>query len=179
MTKETHSKGGYIVGLLILPYIYDNFLNHYNLSYRIVLLFIYGYFTHFGALLSDIDMRGSHISKRFPLIYKIFGKRFRHRGFTHSLIFIGLIALIGEFVTASSNDNVVFTCIFSGILAGVISHICLDLITKEGVEIFYPVEINFSILPIKTSSKTERNIGKILSLLVVFLIGYRFYLITL
>lgn len=179
MTKETHSKGGYIVGLLILPYIYDNFLNHYNLSYRIVLLFIYGYFTHFGALLSDIDMRGSHISKRFPLIYKIFGKRFRHRGFTHSLIFIGLIALIGEFVTTSSNDNVVFTCIFSGILAGVISHICLDLITKEGVEIFYPVEINFSILPIKTSSKTERNIGKILSLLVVFLIGYRFYLITL
>lgn len=179
MTKETHSKGGYIVGLLLLPYIYNTFLMEYSLSYRIVLLFIYAYFTHFGSLLSDIDMRGSYISKRFPLIYKIFGKRFRHRGFTHSLIFVGLIAFIGDVVIVSSNDNIVFTCIFSGILAGVASHICLDLITKEGVELFYPVGINFSILPIKTSSRTEKNINKALSLLVVFLIGYRFYLITL
>lgn len=179
MTKETHSKGGYIVGLLLLPYIHNTFLMGYNLSYRIVLLFIYAYFTHFGALLSDIDMRGSYISKRFPIIYKIFGKRFRHRSFTHSLIFLGLIAFIGEIVIVSSNDNIVFTCIFSGILAGVISHICLDLITKEGVELFYPVGINFSILPIKTSSRTEKNINKAFSLLVVFLIGYRFYLITL
>lgn len=179
MTKETHSKGGYIVGLLLLPYIYKVFLLEYNLSYRIVLLFIYAYFTHFGALLSDIDMRSSYMSKRFPIIYKVFGKRFRHRSFTHSLIFIGLIALIGEIVTASSDNNIVFICIFSGILAGVFSHICLDLITKEGVELFYPVGINFSILPIKTSSRTEKNISKVLSILVIFLIGYRFYLITL
>lgn len=179
MTKETHSKGGYIIGLLLLPYIYNTFLVYYNLSYRIVLLFIYGYFTHIGALISDIDMRGSYISKRFTIIYKIFGKRFRHRGFTHSLLFTGLIACIGDFVIISSNDDVVFTCIFSGLLAGIVSHICLDLITKEGVELFYPVKINFSILPIKTSSKTERNISKILNLLVIFLIGYRFYLLTL
>lgn len=179
MTKETHSKGGYIVGLLLLPYIYNTFLMGYNLPYRIVLLFIYAYFTHFGSLLSDIDMRGSYISKRFPIMYKIFGKKFRHRSFTHSLIFVGLIAFIGDVVIISSNDNIVFTCIFSGLLAGVISHICLDLITKEGVELFYPVGINFSILPIKTSSRTERNISKVLNLLIVFLIGYRFYLITL
>ena len=179
MTKETHSKGGYIIGLLLLPYIYKTFLLDYNLTYRIVLLFIYAYFTHFGALISDIDMKGSYISKRFPIIHKLFGKRFRHRGFTHSLLFVGIIAFIGNTITISSNDNIVFTCIFSGILAGVISHILLDIITKEGVELFYPVEINFSIHPIKTSSKTEKNFNKFLSLVVVFLIGYRFYLITL
>jgi inner membrane protein len=127
----------------------------------------------------DIDMKGSYISKRFPIIYKLFGKRFKHRGFTHSLLFIGVIAFLGDMVIVSSDNNVVFTCIFSGILAGVISHIILDLITKEGVELFYPISINFSILPIKTSSKTEKNINKFLSLLVIFLIGYRFYLITL
>lgn len=179
MTKETHSKGGYILGLLLLPYIYNTFLVDYNLSYRVILLFIYAYFTHFGALVSDIDMKGSYISKRFPIVYKVFGKRFRHRGFTHSLIFVGIIAFIGDTIIVSSNDNIVFTCIFSGLLAGIISHICLDLITKEGVELFYPIEINFSILPIKTSSKTEKNINKFLSLLVIFLLGYRFYLITL
>ena len=179
MTKETHSKGGYILDLLLLPYIYNTFLVDYNLSYRVILLFIYAYFTHLGALVSDIDMKGSYISKRFPIIYKVFGKRFRHRGFTHSLIFVGIIAFIGDTIIVSSNDNIVFTCIFSGLLAGVLSHICLDLITKEGVELFYPIEINFSILPIKTSSKTEKNINKFLSLLVIFLLGYRFYLITL
>lgn len=179
MTKETHSKGGYILGLLLLPYIYNTFLVDYNLSYRVILLFIYAYFTHLGALVSDIDMKGSYISKRFPIVYKVFGKRFRHRGFTHSLIFVGIIAFIGDTIIVSSNDNIVFTCIFSGLLAGIISHICLDLITKEGVELFYPLGINFSILPIKTSSKTEKNINKFLSLLVIFLLGYRFYLITL
>ena len=61
MTKETHSKGGYIVGLLLLPYFYNTFLAEYNLSYRIVLLFIYAYFTYFGSLISDIDMKGSNI----------------------------------------------------------------------------------------------------------------------
>ena len=179
MTKETHSKGGYIVGLLLLPYFYNTFLAEYNLSYRIVLLFIYAYFTYFGSLISDIDMKGSYISKRFPIIYKLFGKRFRHRTFTHSLLFLGTIAFLGNLVIVSSNDNIVFTCMFAGLLAGVISHICLDLITKEGVELFYPVGLNFSLLPIKTSSRTEKNIHKFLSLLVVFLLGYRFYLITL
>ena len=179
MTKETHSKGGYIIALLLLPYIYDTFMMEYTLSYRIVLLFIYAYFTYLGSLLCDIDMKGSYISKRFPIIYKLFGKRFKHRWFTHSLLFIGVIAFLGDMVIVSSDNNVVFTCIFSGILAGVISHIILDLITKEGVELFYPISINFSILPIKTSSKTEKNINKFLSLLVIFLIGYRFYLITL
>lgn len=179
MTKETHSNGGYIVGLVLLPYIYNTFILDYNLPYRIVLLFIYAYFTDLGATISDIDMRGSSISKRFPIIYKIFGKRFRHRGFTHSLVFVVLVALVGQLVIVVSNDNIVFTCIFSGLLAGVTSHIFLDLLTREGVELFYPITINFSILPIKTSSRTEKNINRLLGLLVIFLIGYRFYLITL
>lgn len=179
MTKETHTKGGYIVALLLLPYIYNTFLLDYNFSYRILLLFIYTYFTNLGSLLSDIDMRGSYISKRLPIIYEFFGKRFRHRGFTHSLLFIALIALMGNIIMISSNENIVFTCIFSGLLTGIISHIFLDLITKEGVELFYPIAINFSILPIKTNSRTEKSINKIFTLLVVFLIGCRFYLLKL
>ncbi|WP_455539139.1 metal-dependent hydrolase [Terrisporobacter sp.] len=179
MTKETHSKGGYLISLLLLPYIYKTFLMYYNLSYRIVLLFIYAYFTHLGALISDIDMKGSYISKRFIILHKLFGKRFKHRGFTHSLLFVGILAFAGDTIYLSSNNNVVFACIFSGFLAGVISHIILDLLTKEGVELFYPLGINFSLLPIKTSSKAEKNFSKILSIAVIFLIGYRFYLITL
>ena len=179
MTKETHSMGGYVAGLLLLPYMYNTFLIRYGMTYRIILLLIYGYFTYFGSLISDIDMKGSYVSKRFTITATLIGKRLRHRGFTHSLLFVGIIAFIGNKVVASSNDNIVFTCIFSGILSGVISHILLDLITKDGVELFYPIGVNFSLLPIKTSSRAEKNIAKFLGALAFFLIGYRFYLLTL
>ncbi|HHQ5613182.1 TPA: hypothetical protein ACSRFC_004142 [Clostridioides difficile] len=54
---------------------------------------------------------------------------------------------------------------------------CLDLITKEGIELFYPITINISLLPIKTNSKTEKFISKLLNFIVIFLIGYQFYIL--
>lgn len=177
MTKETHTTGGYIFALLAIPFIYNNYLSQYNFHYRIILLFIYLYFSYFGALLPDIDMKGSYISKRFPTINKKIGKNLRHRGFTHSLIFISILYFLGELLFQYTDSNIVFLCFASGIIIGSISHISLDLLTKEGVELFYPITINFSILSIKTSSKLEKNICKFLNLVVIFLLGYRFYML--
>lgn len=177
MTKETHIKGGYIFALLALPIIYNNYLSEYNFYYRIILLLIYTYFSYFGSLLPDIDMRGSYISKRFPNIHKKMGKKLRHRSFTHSLIFICILSFLGDFLLKYSDNNIVFLCLISGIIIGNISHICLDLLTKEGVELLYPITINFSLLSIKTSSKLEKSICKFLSFIIIFLLGYRFYLL--
>ena len=179
MTKETHIKGGYIFALLLLPYIYNNYITEYNFFYRVILLLIYAYFSNLGSLASDIDMKGSYISKRFPIIHKLMGKKLRHRGFTHSLIFLSFLIYFANAVLLCSDYNIVFLCVFSGFTAGVFSHIILDLLTKEGVELFYPIQTNFSILPIKTSSRTEKNICKLLNILIIFLIGYRFNLFTL
>lgn len=179
MTKETHVKGGYIFALLFLPYIYNIYIIEYNFFYQIILLFIYGYFANIGSLACDIDMKGSYISKRFPIIYKIFGKRLRHRGFTHSLVFLSFLIYFTNVILIYSDFNIAFLCLFSGFIIGILSHVFLDLLTKEGVELFYPLQTNFSILPIKTSSRTEKNICKLLNVLVVFLIGYRFYLFKL
>ena len=176
MTKETHIKGGYIFALLALPFIYNDYLLQYNLYYRVILLLIYIYFSYFGSLIPDIDMRGSYISKRFPTIHKKIGKKLRHRSLTHSLIFILILSFLGELLLQYSDNNIVFFCLVSGIIVGVFSHICLDLITKEGVELFYPITINLSILSIKTSSKLEKSICKILNFIIIFLLGYRFYL---
>ena len=177
MTKETHTRGGYIFALLALPFVYDNYLLNYNFYYKVILLIIYGYFATYGALLPDIDMRSSYISKRFPLLYKVFGKRQKHRGFTHSLLFLGLLSLLGDLLLKLTDNNIVFTCLYCGILIGSISHIFLDLLTKEGVELFYPLGLNFSILPIKTNSKLEKKIYKFLNLFTIFLLGYRFYML--
>ncbi len=177
MTKETHTRGGYIFALLALPFIYNNYLLDYNFYYRIILLIVYGYFACYGALLPDIDMRGSYISKRLPILYKFFGKRQKHRGFTHSLLFLVLLSALADLLLKLTDNNIVFTCLGSGVLIGSISHICLDLLTKEGVELFYPLGLNFSILAIKTNSKLEKKICKLLNLLVIFLLGYRCYML--
>ncbi|MGL5328045.1 MAG: metal-dependent hydrolase [Peptostreptococcaceae bacterium] len=177
MTKETHTQGGYIFALLALPFIYNNYLLEYNFYYRCVLLFIYFYFSYLGALLPDIDMRGSYISKRFPNIYKKVGKNLKHRGITHSLVFISILSFSSEVLLKYCDSNIILFCLSSGIVIGSSSHIFLDLLTKEGVELFYPITLNFAILKIKTSSKLEKNLCKLLNLFVVFLIGYRFYLL--
>lgn len=175
MVKETHTKGGYISSLLALPFINENFLEGYSILYKIILIIIYTYFAYLGSLSPDIDMRGSYISKRYSIIYKSFGSRFKHRGFTHSLLFLVLLTYIINLLIEYTDSNIVFICLCSGFFVGYISHLCLDLLTKEGIEIFYPMKINISFLPIKTNSKAEKIICKILNFLVIFLIGYRFY----
>lgn len=177
MVKETHVKGGYVFALLSIPFLNNNFLKEYDIIYKIILLFIYIYFSYLGSLFPDIDMRGSYISKRYPILYKKLGSKFKHRGFTHSLLFVSLIVYICKILIISSNNNIVFICLCSGFFLGYVSHLFLDFLTKEGIEIFYPISINFSLLPIKTNSKTEKFLCKFLNFLIIFLLGYRFYFI--
>lgn len=176
MVKETHIKGGYLFAIAAIPFVSDKYLESYDNIYKIILIMIYIYFAYLGSLFPDIDMKGSYISKKFPLLYKVFGKNFRHRSFTHSLLSLILLNYILEIFIHYTLDNIVFLCVSCGFMIGYVSHICFDLITKEGIEIFYPLSINFSILPIKTSSKTEKIFAKALGFVIVFLLGYRFYM---
>ncbi|WP_042275133.1 metal-dependent hydrolase [[Clostridium] dakarense] len=177
MVKETHIKGGYIFALLALPFINNKFLVGYDLVYKLILILVYIYFSYIGSLFPDIDMRGSYISKRYPILYKKMGSKFKHRGFTHSLIFISLLVYIFDLLVKFSDNNIVFLCLSNGFIIGYISHLCLDIITKEGIQVFYPICINFSLLPIKTSSKCEKIICKALNFVFIFLLGYRFYIL--
>ena len=177
MVKETHTKGAYIFSLLVLPFVVSKFLFNYELIYKFILILIYIYFSYVGSLFPDIDIKNSYISKTFPKLHKTLGSKFRHRGMTHSLIFIYILCNIFNLLVQYTENNVVFICSSAGFILGYLSHLCLDLLTKEGIEIFYPVSINFSLLPIKTSSKTERLFCKILNFIFIFLLGYRFYLL--
>lgn len=175
MIKETHTKGGYLFALLALPFIENKYLSNYEPVYKLILLFIYIYFAYIGSVIPDIDMRGSYASKTYPKVYKFFGCRFRHRSFTHSLLFIYLLCYLSNIILKYTDNNIVFISSFSGFLIGCFSHIVLDLFTKEGIELLYPIGINFFLMPIKTNSKTEKIICKILNFIVIFLLGYRFY----
>ena len=151
MVKETHTKGGYLLALLALPFIDNEYLSSYEPVYKFILLFIYMYFSYIGSIIPDIDMRGSCASKT--------------------------LCYLSSLILKYTDNNIVFISSFSGLIIGCFSHMILDLFTKEGIELLYPIDINFSLMPIKTNSKTEKLICKVLSFIVIFLLGYRFYIL--
>ena len=46
MVKETHTNGGYLLALLALPFIDNEYLSSYEPVYKFILLFIYMYFSY-------------------------------------------------------------------------------------------------------------------------------------
>ncbi|AIY82530.1 hypothetical protein U729_1934 [Clostridium baratii str. Sullivan] len=177
MTKETHSSGGFLIALIVLNSFIENFLINYNIYYKIFLIVIYFYFANLGSLFPDIDLKSSFISKRHPFIAKHFGRHFRHRSFTHSLICVLILFLICKILISISSLNVAIVSICYGFLFGYISHLLLDLLTKEGIELFFPLKTNIKVFFIKTGSKAEKIFYKVLKVIVVFFVFYNIYII--
>ena len=50
MVKETHTKGGYLLALLALPFIDNEYLSSYEPVYKFILLFIYNELLFNGKL---------------------------------------------------------------------------------------------------------------------------------
>lgn len=178
MTRETHSSGGLLIALITLnPFITD-FLKGFSKSYILLLIFVYFYSCHIGSFFPDIDMKSSYISKRHPFLAKHFGSKFRHRGFTHSLLFLIILFLVCKILITTTNGNVFVITLCYGFLAGYISHLILDLITKEGIELLYPIKANFKIFFIKTNSSGEKYFNKGLKLFIFILVIYNIYILS-
>ncbi|GAA0339300.1 metal-dependent hydrolase [Oceanobacillus oncorhynchi subsp. oncorhynchi] len=87
-----------------------------------------------GGLLPDICHSGSKIGRRFPAVSKVVNTLFGHRTFTHSLLFLALVAFIlSKFI---SNPSITM-----GILVGMVTHFILDAATKQGIKLLYPAKI--------------------------------------
>ena len=115
-----------------------------------------------GALLPDICHSGSKIGRKFPIISKMVNKLFGHRSFTHSLLFLILMVMV-------LHTLVPFKAISEGILLGMASHIFLDMGTKKGVKLFFPVSISVRFpLTTKTGSKVEKIVFMLLTMLSVY-----------
>lgn len=178
MTKNTHTSGGIFIALIGLNYFITKYLRDYNLLYSVLLIGIYFYVANIASSFPDIDIKSSYISKRHPFIARVFGKKMRHRGFTHSLLFVFILYFVLKYFILLSNNNIVIITISLGFLLGYSSHIFLDLLTSEGVELFYPLMFNVKILPIKTNSKGEKYFHKILKFIILLLVLYNFYIIS-
>ncbi|MET1014078.1 MAG: metal-dependent hydrolase [Paenisporosarcina sp.] len=115
-----------------------------------------------GGLIPDICHGGSKIGKTFPLLSKLINTLFGHRSFTHSLLFLFIVGvLLRSFV---SNEAVIV-----GIMAGMISHILLDMATKNGVKLLFPftIRVRFPVTT-RTGGKVEDLVLAGLSLICVY-----------
>ena len=95
-----------------------------------------------SSLLPDIDHPKAPIGLLFFPISKMISKRFSHRTITHSLIAILLVWTCSAVVRAVAGFDLVFW-----IVGGYSSHIVLDMMTVQGVTLFYPFKKNPCVVP--------------------------------
>lgn len=118
-----------------------------------------------GALIPDICHGGSKIGRTFPRVSKFINKLFGHRTFTHSLLFLLLAALL--FNTVIPNE-----ALAAGLFVGMVSHLLLDMATKNGIKLFFPIKITVRFpLTVKTGGSAEYAVFALLSLFAVYF-GY-------
>ena len=118
-----------------------------------------------GAMIPDICHGGSKVGRAFPVVSKVINVLFGHRSFTHSLLFLVLMAiLMNSFVTIES--------VTAGILVGMASHLVLDMATRNGIKLLYPLKIRVRFpLTTRTGGAVESMVLAALSLLSVYF-GY-------
>ena len=157
MTGNTHVIGGLVAGLAVARFT----------ELEPVLLMGAGVV---GALIPDICHGGSWIGKKLPVLSKIFQVLFGHRSFTHSILFLLIVKALLQAIHA--NEAIVY-----GLLAGMVSHLLLDMATKNGIKLFFPISIRIRLpLTIRTGSKWEDIIFAVLSLMTIYF-GYEVFLI--
>ena len=118
-----------------------------------------------GALLPDICHGGSLIGRKMPLVSKIVNTLFGHRSFTHSILFLVLIAYL-------LNSFVPFEAVRVGLLVGMVSHLLLDMATRNGIKLLFPINLTVRFpLTVKTGGSAETVILGVLTL-ISFYYGY-------
>ena len=125
MTGKTHASCGFLVGALAIEY-YETDL---FISVTVVTLAI------ISSLLPDICHAQSRIGRRFKFISIIIRLLFGHRTFTHSILFVSIIAALLYMIQTPNYYLITIIC-------GLLSHVILDMLTPRGVKLLYPIPIS-------------------------------------
>ena len=97
-----------------------------------------------GAALPDIDHPRSLIGRLIPPLARAINRRFGHRTLTHSLSGLFLFSVASALV-----EQAFFQRLSGSVIASLayLSHLFLDMMTLQGVQLFYPVFKNACVLP--------------------------------
>ncbi len=137
-----------------------------------------------GGIFPDIDQSTANIWNRIPggsIIGKILSPLLgSHRLISHSFVGIIIIGILGRITLAKVNTIflVNMDIVWVSFMVGYISHIGIDLFTKEGEPLFFPLPFKIGIPPLhvlrlKTGGLIEKSIV-FPSLMIAN--GYLFYM---
>lgn len=97
-----------------------------------------------GSVLPDIDHPRSPIGFMFYPLSRFLNRRFGHRTITHSLFFFLLLILISVAFESAVFGSKAHTLVFG---IGYASHLLLDMMTVQGVPLYYPIWKNACVVP--------------------------------
>jgi inner membrane protein len=106
-------------------------LDYYYLNLLLLDKIYYYPLISIGCILPDIDTPKSKLGRIIPIshiIYKLVG----HRTLTHSFIIILVVSAVASFIYG-------FNIVIFSVALGCILHVIGDLLTPQGVAIFYPL----------------------------------------
>nr|WP_314265951.1 metal-dependent hydrolase [uncultured Moellerella sp.] len=125
--------------------------------------------TLLGALLPDIDHPSSISGRLFRFISIPISKLCGHRGFTHSLVAWGALAIFCY--VGLPREWVLPNDLIQAFLLGYMSHLVADMLTPSGVPFLWPFpqRFCFPILRGKSNKKSERFIALLLLVCAYFI----------
>lgn len=149
MTARTHDLAAITalgLGALLLP------VQRLTLSTVLVALLA----NQIGGIVPDIDQPTAPFWRNLP-IGRLFGKAFDmliggHRFLSHSLLGVSLFGFLANLLLHFLQPimpSVDVELVWYAFLIGVLSHLVMDTLTKEGVPWLLPIPIKFGIPPIK------------------------------
>lgn len=129
----------HITGGVVFTGIFASFWN-INIFARPELLALTGFF----AILPDVDHLKSPIGKAFYPLAKWLDRKYGHRTITHSLLVYSAGILLILLLEKTLHNTTDITLIFA---FAYFSHLLFDMLTKQGVPLFYPFRRNPCVIP--------------------------------
>lgn len=123
-----------------------------------------------GGICPDIDQPTAPLWRNLP-IGRLFGKTFDllvggHRFLSHSLLGMALFGFLAKLLLQFLQPimpHVDVQLVWYGFMIGILSHLVMDTLTKEGVPWLLPIPIKFGIPPVKAFRVTTgKNVEKLL-----------------
>ena len=107
-----------------------------------------------SALLPDLDHPRSLLGRQLPWISGPLSRLFGHRGFTHSLLAVGLgIWGLAQFQVSGPLSGVMK----DALIVGYLSHLLGDWLTPAGIPLFWPLKQRYRLpgWPLKSGGAIE------------------------
>jgi len=124
-------------------------------------------FNQIGGVFPDIDQPTAPFWRNLPIGH-LFGKAFDkllggHRFLTHSLLGLALTGWLFHWLLHMLNllvPKMDASIVWWAFMIGVVSHLFMDLLTKEGIPLLLPIPVKFGLPPLKALRITTGKLAE-------------------